>query len=264
MPHRRRERAKVGVAALLLLLLGTALSLSACRSSDDGLLVFAAASLSDVLEPVGEVFTQETGVPVRFSFGGSYTLAQQQLRGAPGDLFIAAGITPMETLAHGDLLRPASMATVLTNELVLVVPSDGAGVSSLQELLSDRIPRLTMANPQLAPAGGYAQAALERLGLWEGVQEKLVLAPDVRTALAYVERGDADAGLVYRTDAAGRRGLRVLTLFPPGSHPPIVYPGAVLREASRPQAAAAFLAFLQTERARAIFRRHGWSVPEEA
>ena len=263
MPCRRPGPAGLTAVTLLLLLLGSALSFPACHRNDDSLLVFAAASLSDVLEPVGKTFTQETGVPVRFSFGGSHTLAQQQLRGAPGDLFIAAGITPMETLAHGNLLVPASVTTVLTNDLVLVGPRDGARISSLQELLSDRIPRLAMADPQLAPAGEYAKATLERLGLWEGVQEKLVLAPDVRTALAYLERGDADAGLVYRTDAIRRTGLRVLAPFPVESHPPIVYPGAVLLKSSHPETAEAFLSFLQTEQARSIFRQHGWSVPEK-
>lgn len=251
-------------ASLISLLLSLILALSGCLRANDGLLVFAAASLTDLLEPLGAGFSQAQGVPVRFSYGGSTTLAQQLVRGAPADLFIAAGSAPMDTLAARNLLLDGTRRGLLTNALVLVGRRGLMGTLQPRDLLSPAVRKVAIADPRLAPAGQYARAALERLGLWEALEPKLLLGLDVRTALAYVERGDADVAVVYRTDAARRKGLTILLTFPSDSYPEIRYPIAVLRGSQRREAATAFIAFLQTEDARAIFQTHGWGVPAVA
>ncbi len=234
------------------------LALSGCAAQGDGLTVFAAASLTDALQPLGQGFRERTGVPVRFSFGGSTTLAQQLARGAPADLFIAAGPTPMELLEGRQLLLEDSRRTLLTNSLVLVARRDGISDLAAPDLLSDRVSRVALADPALAPAGVYSQAALESLGLWEALQPKLVLGLDVRTVLAYVERGEADVGLVYATEAVGREGLRVLFTVPPAAHPQVQYPIAVLRGSGRQRAAREFIAYLESPEALAVFEGQGW------
>jgi molybdate transport system substrate-binding protein len=246
----------------LFVLLSLALALVGCRGASEGITVFAAASLTNVLQPLGAAFTQAHGAPVRFNFGGSTDLAQQLIRGAPADLFIAAGSSPMDLLASRRLLVADSRTAVLKNTLVLVGRTDGPAAAEPQELLSDRFLRVAVADPQLAPAGVYARAALGSLGLWEGLQPKLVPALDVRTALAYVQRGDADAAVVYATDALGREGVRVLLAFPPESYPEVAYPAAVLQSSRHPEAARAFIAFLRSEAAQAVMRAQGWAVPD--
>ena len=263
MPHQLRRKPAF-IAGLLLLCLGGSIIAPSCGTHDDTLLVFAAASLSDYLNPVGEAFTQDTGVPVRFSFGGSYLLSRQNARGAPADLFIPAGTTPLKSLVDGNLLLPGPPTTVLRNELVLIRSVKADSSDNIRKILSKHVSRLAMANPQLAPAGEYAQKALEHLGLWAAVQGKLVFAPDVRSALAYVERGYADAALVYKTDATQRKKLGVITSFPANSHQPIIYPGVIIRQSQNPKSAEAFLTFLNTKPAQAIFQQQGWDISIEA
>ncbi len=250
-------------AALLAVSLTLAAAASACGGGDAPatLTVFAAASLSDALESVGERFEEEHGTAVRFSFGGSRTLAQQIVRGAPADVFFAAGDGPMDHLASARHVVGESRTDLLGNALVLVGPSGGVEIGGPEDLLGDRVTRVAMADPALAPAGEYAQGALEELGLWEDLQSKLLYGPDVRTALQYAASGAADAAVVYATDADGAAGVRVLWPFPEGSHPPVVYPVAALEEADNPDGAAAFLAFLSTEEALAVFRSHGFTTP---
>ena len=228
------------------------------------MLVFAAASLRDALEEAGEEFHQAHGVRVRFSYGGSVAMAQQLARGAPADLFLSAGPGPMDSLERQGLLAPGTRVDLLGNVLV-VVAAEGAGEtpSEPQDLLSPEVRRLAVADPQLAPAGAYAREALQSLGLWARLRPKLVMGADVRTVLAYVESGDADAAVVYGSDASISPDLRVLWIFPPDVHSPIVYPVALLRDAGNPDGARLFREFLLGAEAGAAFdtfgfrRRHG-------
>ena len=225
------------------------------------LTVFAAASLADALQPLGEQFEAEHNTDVRFSFGGSTTLAQQIVRDAPADVFVSAGRGPMDHVESAQLLASGSRADLLGNALVLVGPAEGVAIESPEGLLLEDVRRIAMADPALAPAGAYAQEALEGLGLWESLQPKLVYGPDVRTAMQYAASGSVDAAVVYATDAAGVEGVRVLWRFPEGSHKPVRYPSAALADADNPEGAARFLAFLRTEEAQAAFRAHGFTTP---
>ena len=247
----------LGMALRLLLALGVAGCAS--RPSNGGpVLVFAAASLSDALPEIGQAFAEETGVGVDFSFGSSGALADQALRGAPADLFISAGAQPMDRLESAGALAADTRADLLTNRLALVARKDSSlKLESIEGLASPDVRRIAIADPALAPAGAYAREALERLGLWQRIQDKLVPAPDVRATLAYVKIGNADVGIVYETDATADL-VRVLFVFPEGSHSPIVYPVAVLARAPHRREAQEFLAFLKGQSASEILSRRGF------
>jgi len=238
-------------------------TLSGCGSDKPEVTVFAAASLADVLQPLGERFEAEQGIDVRFSFGGSWMLSQQITRGAPADLFLAAGPAPMDALGDDGFLASASRSDLLSNILVIVgVEPRDAVVFTPADLLGGDVSRIALGDPSLAPAGSYAREALQGMGLWDDIQGKLVYGLNVRTALQYVTSGNADIAIVYATDAASDDGLRTLWAFPPESHSPIRYPVAMLSEAENPDEAASFLAFLLSEEASAVFTEYGFTPME--
>lgn len=250
------------VASLLLLLGG-----AAARAAERELTVFAAASLTEVLQEVGNAYTARTGVRVRFSFAASSTLARQIESGAPAGAFVSADQEWMDYLARRNLIDAASRSDVVANSLVLVAPADSkvqlamAPVLALAQALG-RNGRLSIADPQSVPAGRYAKAALTALGAWEGVSARIIAADNVRTALNFVALGEAPLGIVYATDARGNDRVRVVGTFPAGTHEPISYPAAVTARGGSD--ALAFVRFLQGEEARTIFRRHGFGIPGTA
>ena len=248
---------------LLAIAMALAVATTACADEErPPITVFAAASLADALQPLGDAFTAEHGVEVRFSFGGSTTLAQQLVRGAPADLFISAGALPMDHVESARLLASGSRVDLLGNALALVGPVDGAAtIVTPEDLRDDDVRRIAMADPALAPAGVYAQEALETLGLWDSIQPKLIYGPDVRTALQYAATGDVDAAIVYASDASNADGIRELWRFAAASHQPVTYPAAVLAESGNRGDAATFLAFLGIEESLAVFRDHGFTTP---
>ncbi len=227
-----------------------------CAGESDELLVFAATSLTDSLAEIAPAFERESGAQIAVSFGGSQLLAQQIVKGAPADLFIAAGAFPMDLLAREGLLSSAP-EPILRNELVLVTRPDLVP-ESLAALLEPGVERVAVADPDLAPAGRYAQESLKSLGLWDDISEKLIKGSDVRSTLTYVERGNADAALVYRTDAVSADGVEIYDIVPPGSHSPILYPAAIIDRSESKALAAKFLAYLTGVTAQEIFRSHGF------
>ena len=224
--------------------------------------MFAAASLRDALIPLGEEFETKHNIKIRFSLGGSVTLSRQLERHAPGDLFISAGDGPMDNLEEEGLLTPDTRTALLTNRLVVVVPTDEEDEAATRDETLARSNMIALADPKLAPAGQYAEEALRNLGLWDELKSNLVFGGDVRTALAYVESENADAGIIYLTDALNSDGVRIAHEGTPESHSARVYPAAVLRRSDRQEAAAKFLAFLQEESSQAKFQRHGFGVPD--
>ena len=242
----------------------SALAPSAVRAQANRPLVFAAASLQDVLPTVGAALTASQSVPVRYSFGASSALARQIEQGAPADVFLPADTDWMDYLDQRNLIVRASRRNLLSNQLVLIAPQ----ASTLRLRIGPHMPiaralragRLALADPNSVPAGRYAKAALTALGVWPEVETKLAPADNVRGALAFVARGEAPLGIVYATDARAEPRVRVIGVFPPSSHPPIVYPGALTAHGREAQVAATFLGFLQTPRAAAIFRQAGFGV----
>ncbi|WP_321163539.1 molybdate ABC transporter substrate-binding protein [Sphingomonas sp. Leaf339] len=250
------RRMVLGLAAALA---GIGMAPALAAQPREPLTVFAAASLTDALQTVGRAYTQRTGQPVRFSFASSGTGARQIEAGARADLFVSAEPSWMDQLQKADRLQPGARRDLLGGRLALVAPR--ASRMSLRirpgfplaAALGDRN-RLAVGDPRSVPAGRYAQAALTRLGVWASVADRLAPAQDVRAALSYVARGEAPLGVVYETDAVAEPAVRVVGLFPAASHPPIIYPAAVIRGAK--PGAVAFYRFLGGAEARAIFRRY--------
>ncbi len=242
-------------AAALVLMVG---SVSCGDDAEGPILVFAAASLTDPMTELAERFEGETGIKSDLNFGGSNSLARQIVAGAPVDLFLSAGESPVDLLVEEGLVTESDVRELLGNELVIVTGSDDGYVSSLGALLDDGVSRVAIVDPGLGPAGRYAEQALRSDGTWEALLPKTVLASDVRAVLGYVEAGNADAGIVYRTDAATAPELRVVYAVPSGLHSPIRYMGAVPNGADRSEAASKMLEFLTSETALREFGRFGF------
>ncbi len=235
----------------------------AARPSDrgEGILVLAAASLADVLPRVAALWESRGGVPVRFSFDATSRLAPQIARGAPADLFFSADRAWTEWVAARGGLREGPPVEVLSNELVAVVPAGAQWVPrGPAELAGEGWGRLALAGENV-PAGRYARAALEAAGVWSAVAPRVVRGGSVRGALEWVARGEADVGIVYRTDARVEPRVRVAFAFPREGGVRIVYTAAVLAAARLPREAERFLEFCRSEAARELFLEAGFSLP---
>ena len=225
------------------------------------LTVSAAASLQDALGQVADAYrARHPGTKIDFNFGGSGALAQQIEDGAPVDVFLSAAPGPMDRLAARGLLAEGTRRDVLRGEIVLVAPRENPDLKSFAALCQSQVKLVALADTASVPAGMYGKQVLTALGLWGCVQGKLVLAKDVRQVLSYVETGNADAGIVYETDARQSARVRVAAVAPEGTHAPVVYPMAVLRGARDPAAAREFAAFLTGPEARAIFVAQGFTA----
>jgi molybdate transport system substrate-binding protein len=225
--------------------------------------VFAAASTTDALTSLGELFLQRGMGKVIFSFASSSTLAKQIERGAPAQVFLSADSDWMDYLGARGLIKPASRFDLLGNRLVLIASK--ASPLGLQSLVGMDLAgilgngRLAMGDPDHVPAGKYAKAALQKLGLWVDTEKRIARADSVRAALALVEREEAPLGVVYSTDAAITKKVRVIAAFPEDSHPPIVYPIALVA-GSAPPLAQKFIDFLRDPEARKVFEDSGFTV----
>ncbi len=255
------------MAALLFLALAILLVPSSCGGDDrEEILVFAAASLTDVMSELGQRFAEAEGVKVSFSLGGSASLAQLIIRGAPADVFLSAGHQPVDRLEERGLFAPGTRTNILSNELVAVgatAESARLGISSVEDLATADV-RVAIADPDLAPGGNYAREALRNLGLWERLEPRLIFASDVRVALGYVDTGNADVGIVYRTDVRVHEDLEILATIPKDSYPPVVYPGGVVARSPLVDVGARFLQYLRGEEAKKTFREYGFVPWSEA
>jgi molybdate transport system substrate-binding protein len=251
----------VRIVALVLLALFGALP---ARAQSAAPVVLAAASLQEALGEAADAWARQRHPRPVLSFAGSSALARQVEASAPADLFISADEAWMDHIDQRGLLASGSRRVIAGNRLVLIAPLD----SPVKLRIAKGFPlaralgagRLAMADPAAVPAGRYGRAALEALGVWAVVDPRVVRSENVRAALALVERGEAPLGIVYATDAAASRKVRVVGVFPASSHPPIRYPAAQLKTA-KAKDASAFLAFLGSRQARVILARHGFSVP---
>ncbi|MFZ5724577.1 MAG: molybdate ABC transporter substrate-binding protein [Pseudomonadota bacterium] len=243
-----------------LLLPATLLLLSACPAAAETVTVYAAASLTDALGEIAAAYEKEHDIDVRLSFAGSGTLAKQIGNGAPAQIFVSADRNWMDHLQERNLLARDSRHDLLGNALVLIAPDGQATATELQpgfDLPASFAGRLCTGDPASVPVGIHAKQALQKLGWWNGLKQRLVGTEDVRTALAFVERGECRRGIVYRTDARVSRRVSVIGEFPAGSHAPIVYPVALLPAAT--PAAREFFRHLDSAAARAVFNRHGFT-----
>ena len=226
------------------------------------MLVFAAASLKESLDAVNAAWVKQGGIKAVSSYAASSALARQIEGGAPAQVFISADLDWMDYLEKRNLLQPGTRRNILGNKLVLVAPVS----SRAQAVIAPGFPlalllgpsgRLALGDPQHVPAGKYARAALEKLGVWDSVANRVAAGETVRAALVLVAREEAPLGIVYETDAKAEPKVKVIATFGAGVHAPVIYPAAVLTGAKPP--AAAYLAFLSSPQAKALFQRHGFT-----
>ncbi|MGA7486514.1 MAG: molybdate ABC transporter substrate-binding protein [Xanthobacteraceae bacterium] len=255
------RRAWLALFAATAVTLGAIAAPAAAQGRD--VVVFAAASLKNALDDAVGQWQRATGKKAVISYAGSNTLIKQIEQGAPADIFVSADLAWMDYGQQKGLIKPGSRFNLLANRLVLIAPKD-SNVSAdirpgfdLAALLKGG--RLAMANVDAVPAGKYGKAALEKLGAWNAVKDKLAQAENVRAALVLVARGEAPLGIVYQTDAASDPTVKIVGTFPENSHPPIIYPIALTKESVNPEAPA-LLNYLRSPAARPAFERQGFTV----
>jgi molybdate transport system substrate-binding protein len=231
-------------------------------SQEKSITVFAAASMKNALDGVDGAFTKQSGIKVVASYAASSALMKQIEQGAPTDVFLSADIKWMDYGAQRNLIKTDTRFNLLGNRLVLIAPQDSkiANVTigpgfDLAALAGDG--RIAVGDVRAVPAGLYAKAALEKLGVWAAVEPKLAMAENVRAALVLVARSEAPLGIVYETDAKIDPSVKTVGVFPEDSHPPVIYPVALTTKA-KPDAAT-YLAFLRTQAARTIFEHYGFT-----
>lgn len=232
--------------------------LMASVASAAELQVAVAASLKEAMnELIRKYRAQNPGVSCRANFGASGTLAKQIENGAPADLFISASREWVDYLKQRNLLDPASVGTLAGNALVFA-GTTRAKVATMSDMAA--LSRLAIGSPKSVPAGGYAEEALKKSGQWASLENKLVMARDVREALMYAERGEVDGAFVYRTDALLARQARILFTVPEALHSPIVYPMGLTVAGSKKPEAQAFLRFLRSPEAKKVLSRYGFKM----
>ena len=225
-------------------------------------MVSAAVSLKDAFEALARRFEPGSGVKVVFNFAGSGELQRQVEFGAPADVFASAGEREMNELEKQGLIDAASRADFAGNSLVLIVPATSAfAATTLGDLARPQFKRIAIGNPQTVPAGHYAQQALQRNRLWGEVQDRLILAENVRQVLEYVAHGEVDAGLVYATDVGvGHGRVKVLAPAPEGTYGPIRYPIAIVKSSRCRAAARKFLEFVLGAEGQSVLRQYGFEA----
>lgn len=260
-----RRRSWLGAVVCWALALSFAPGIAQAQNQKQvNLVVFAAASLKNALDEVAATWAKDAGKPApKISYAASSALAKQIEQGAPADLFISADLDWMDYLTDRKLIEPASRFNLLGNKIVVIAPRDST-VSSVTLKGSDLVEalaggRLAMANVEAVPAGKYGKAALAKLGAWNDVEDHVAQAENVRAALLLVARGEAPLGIVYSTDAAAEPDVKIVATFPEDSHPPIIYPAALIKERSNTDAKA-FLDFLRSTKARTSFEKQGFAV----
>lgn len=262
MEFKRRHLAKAALATLALAWFSVT-AVSTPASAADRITVFAAASLKNALDAANAAWDQEKGTETTVSYAASSALAKQIEAGAPADVFISADLAWMDYAAEKKLIKVDTRTNLLGNRIVLVAPKDAATPVDIKPgfdlaaLIGDG--RLAMGAVDSVPAGKYGKAALQTLGVWSSVEAKVAGAESVRAALALVSRGEAPYGIVYQTDAAADPGVAIVGTFPEGSHPPIIYPIAILSGSTSAEAAA-YLDFLKSDKAAPFFTEQGFTI----
>lgn len=224
------------------------------------LFVSAAASLTDVMDELKEVYEADNNVKLTFNFAGSGKLAQQVQQGAPVDVFISANENWMDTLMKEELIMEDTKVEVTGNKLVLIVDEDSdIEYTSFDQIDSEQLANIAVGNPESVPAGEYTEAVLKSLDKWEDIQTKIVYAKDVRQVLTYVETGNADIGFVYESDALSSDQVNVLAEADTSLHEEIIYPGAVTTDSEQIEEGKKFLEFMLSDQTEEILSSYGFT-----
>jgi molybdate transport system substrate-binding protein len=257
------------LAAVFLLLSLAACSGNQCpdESADNNksveLMISAASSLKDVLDVIGHTYQEEhPKVKLKYNFGGSGSLQKQISQGAPVDLFFSAAEDKFDLLVEQGLISGDDRADLLGNELILIIPKNESSLSiaGFSDLKKEEIEKVSIGTPESVPAGKYAKESLESLGVWKDVETKMVYAKDVRQVLSYVETGNVDAGVVYRTDALSSDKVHIAAAADPNTHSPIIYPVGIIKDSKQYEAAKDFYSYLQSDAALKVFEDYGFTV----
>lgn len=224
--------------------------------------ISAAASLTDVLTAINTLYMQENkNVTIVTNFASSGILQQQIEQGAPADVFISAAAKQMDALQSGGLIINDTRQDLLNNKIVLVVPKNSTlNISNFMDLLNDDVKQIAMGDPEFVPSGIYGKLAFEAFGIYEQIQEKLILQIDTPHVIGIIESGNVEAGIVYSTDAAIRDKIRIVANAPDEVNSQIVYPVAVVKASQNVDATKAYIAFLLSDEAKAIFEQYGFVV----
>ncbi|MDY8022101.1 molybdate ABC transporter substrate-binding protein [Paenibacillus polymyxa] len=228
------------------------------------LTISAAASLTDALKEIQHSYeSTHTGIKLNFNFGGSGALEKQIEQGAPSDLFLSASTKNMKSLVDQQLIDTKRQKTWLTNQLVVVIPSDGTiNLGSMTDLTKEEVKKVAIGIPESVPAGKYAQEALTKAKLWDSLQSKLVQAKDVRQVLQYVETGNADVGFVYKTDALTSQKAKIAFEVDSKTYSPVEYPIGIVKASKHIQEAEDFYAYLQSQESLNIMAKYGFTIPK--
>ncbi len=241
--------------------ISTKASIPMVKQENAQLTVSAAASLKEALNEITALYSKsKSNVTIRNNFGSSGNLQQQIINGAPVDVFISAAAKQMDELQKKDLIVADSRRDLLSNRLVLIVPADKSDTKELKDLTNANIERIAIGDPRSVPVGEYAEQALTKLELFKALQSKFVLGNNVRQVLQFVESGNAQAGIVYATDAKTSTKVKVVQVIDAKLHKPIVYPIAIIQKSSNQSSAKSYLEFLSSEPAKNIFEKYGFST----
>ncbi|OCA83611.1 molybdate ABC transporter substrate-binding protein [Bacillus sp. FJAT-27986] len=255
----------VSIFTMLFLLVITLVACSEQEVKEEKveLRISAAASLQDALRDIQAVFEKENPeMNITYNFAGSGVLQQQIMQGAPVDLFLSSSEDKFESLITAEMIADGEHINLLENELVLIAPSPNETnkISGFEDLMNGTIDKIAIGIPESVPAGKYAKETLEVLEIWDEVESKLILAKDVRQVLSYVETGNVDAGIVYKTDALVSDNSRIISTANKENHTPIMYPLGILNDTKFPVEAKRYYDFLQSKEATAIFEEYGFIV----
>lgn len=248
---------------LFLLIMTTACSNNGNTEQDSNieLTISAAASLKDSMDVIQQNYEEEhPKTRLRFNFGGSGSLQQQISQGAPVDLFLSAAEDKFDGLVEDGMIANEDGVVLLENELVLVVPKETQFIQSFGDLAKAEVGRISIGTPETVPAGKYAKESLEQMDIWQSVESKVVYAKDVRQVLSYVETGNVDAGIVYRTDALISENVKVVTSADTKTHTPIIYPLGIIKDSKDFEAAKDFYDYLQSEKSIKVFEEFGFTT----
>lgn len=229
--------------------------------SSNELTISAAASLKGALEEIQPIYEQKNPeTKLVYNFGASGSLQQQIEQGAPVDIFFSAAAKQMDGLESGNLILPETRRDLLTNELVLIAPTNLTTVASFEDLTNAKVQKIAIGDPGSVPVGQYAEETLKFYGILEEIKDRLVYGTNVTQVLTYVESGNVDAGIVFLTDAKTTEKVKIVSTAPPESHSPIVYPIAVIKDSKQPEIAKEFIDFLASSEGQTVFTKYGFKI----
>ena len=254
MPRQNRALVRIKISFAFILCLS---AVSVSMAAD--LLVYAAASLTDAMKEIRTEYEKQSQDKAIFNFDGSPNLARQISEGAPADLFISADEAKMNLLQKRGLILKETRRSLLSNTLAIVAYKDNAPLLQSPQMLADpSVRKIALAEPQSVPAGIYAKEYLRKIGIWNKVKDRVVPTENVRAALAAVESGNVDFGIVYKTDAAISNKIKVVFEIPAAQGPKISYPLAVVKDSKNLEPAKSLWSYLQSENALNIFKKYGF------